>query len=265
MSLQTEMISKEFYLSLRKQFIDYTNQFKSNDFFVQKHFRVKQEHSLRVCENIVEIGKRIGLTDEQLIVAETIALLHDIGRFEQYKQYGTFSDNNSVNHAELGVAVINQLGLLNELEASVRQLICKTIINHNLPSLHPENNEDIVLYSKLIRDADKLDIFKVVIDYNKENISFEPEEPKGYTISDNILNCFNHRHIVDIMDAKGKFDFFLLRISWIFDINFPATCQLIDQRNYISYLFSKLPKSYRLINIQNIVKEHMVNRIFSFA
>ena len=41
-------------------------------------------------------------------IAEAVALLHDVGRFEQYKRYGTFNDRKSVNHAALGVEIMKK-------------------------------------------------------------------------------------------------------------------------------------------------------------
>ena len=59
---------------------------------------LKEKHSLRVCNEILNIGKNHNLTDNNLRLAEAMALFHDIGRFEQYTRYQTFVDKKSENH-----------------------------------------------------------------------------------------------------------------------------------------------------------------------
>ncbi|MBL7226115.1 MAG: HD domain-containing protein [Desulfobacteraceae bacterium] len=43
---------------------------------------LKADHTSRVCEAIVNIGRSLDLSREDLCLAEAAALLHDIGRFE---------------------------------------------------------------------------------------------------------------------------------------------------------------------------------------
>ena len=57
-----------------------------------------------------------GLSGEALYMAETAALLHDIGRFEQFHRYKTFSDARSEDHAALGVDAIKEEGLLQSID-----------------------------------------------------------------------------------------------------------------------------------------------------
>ena len=55
-----------------------------------------------------------------IYTARAAALLHDAGRFQQYAEYKTFSDALSEDHAELGVKVIQNSGLLDNVK-SVQQ------------------------------------------------------------------------------------------------------------------------------------------------
>jgi putative nucleotidyltransferase with HDIG domain len=259
------MIKRELISGLKEEFVHYTNQFKSNDFFVQQHFKVKQKHTFNVCDNILAIGSRLGLDPQQLLIAEIIALFHDIGRFEQYNQYQTFSDFDSVNHSELGIEIIKERNFLKMLPIKTKQLVLDAIFNHNTPKV-PENlNSDLALYSKLIRDADKLDIFRVLREYDMQENPLQKNNFNDYKIPDVILNAFNRRNTVLLTPGMSQCDFHLFRVSWIFDINFHPTFQMLDQQNHLQYFLSKLPKCYRLMNIQNIVREYMVEKIFTYA
>jgi len=88
---------------LKAWFEDYIRQFYSNDPIVQENMDLKAEHSRRVCEAIMDIGVSRDVSREDLCIAEASGLLHDIGRFEQYRRYRTFADYKSEDHAVLGV------------------------------------------------------------------------------------------------------------------------------------------------------------------
>lgn len=250
---------------LKAKFLEYTRQFHSNDCFVQKHFNVKKEHTFRVCENIVDIGRKIGLENEDIKLAELIALFHDIGRFEQYRKYQTFSDAESENHSDLGIHAINKNNIFEGIDENTRNFVFQVIRHHNIPYLPAGLNKKLEMFSKLIRDADKLDIYKVIIDYDLENPMINNALSDKYLISDEIYSAFVKRHIVELENARSGFDYFLLRISWIFDINFQPTFNSLNQRKYIGQLFKRIPGSYRLCSIQDIVKEYFMERIFSYA
>ncbi|MDY5618809.1 HD domain-containing protein [Faecalicatena sp.] len=52
--------------------------------------RLKIVHTYGVVEQSKEIARRMHLSDEDSRLAQLIALLHDIGRFEQLKQFDSF-------------------------------------------------------------------------------------------------------------------------------------------------------------------------------
>jgi hypothetical protein len=94
-------VKKDDLILLKKWFSDYCSSFYSPDIEDQKNISLKEHHTERVCENIVEISKRLSLDGHSTMLAEAIALFHDIGRFPQYARYKTFRDSVSVNHGLL--------------------------------------------------------------------------------------------------------------------------------------------------------------------
>jgi hypothetical protein len=91
--------------------------------------------------------------------------LHDTGRFEQYARYKTFVDSQSVDHAVLGVGILEKNEILCSLDEPTQDFILRTIRYHNRAILPREETETCLFFTKLLRDADKLDILKVVTDY----------------------------------------------------------------------------------------------------
>ena len=72
----------------------------------QQNILLKEEHTHRVCDNTRRIAAGLSLDADDAALAEAIALFHDVGRFPQYRQYRTFQDSISVNHAALGARVL---------------------------------------------------------------------------------------------------------------------------------------------------------------
>ena len=99
----------------KKWFLDYVDQFSSPEVFIQENIKLKIEHTARVCENILLLAKAEKVGEEGSRLAETIALFHDLGRFEQFMKYRTFKDSESENHALLGVKILKNTGILSHL------------------------------------------------------------------------------------------------------------------------------------------------------
>ena len=95
--------------------------------------KLKIEHIKRVAEISRKLAKNLNLTDEQIDLAEAIGIFHDIGRFEQVRIYDTFSDKDTVNHAELGVKILFEDNLIDdfEIEEKYKKLIKIAVLNHN--------------------------------------------------------------------------------------------------------------------------------------
>jgi len=190
----------------------------------------------------------MNLPEDELIIAETMALFHDIGRFEQYAKYGTFSDIASENHAKLSLRQMAIHGILSKNTKDEKRLIAKAIAYHNVASLPDAKNEKEIFFMRLLRDADKLDIWKVVIDYYRERDHFKssaielnlPDDPIW---SGKILEAVMNKKIARMEDLKTLNDFKLLQISWVFDLNFPASFKAVENRKYLHQIEATLPKS----------------------
>lgn len=244
------------------KFLSYVDSFQTANPGVKNRLNIKKYHSLRVLEEIKTIGYALKLNHYELGIAKIIALFHDIGRFEQYTKYGTFSDNDSVNHAELAVEIIEKNRFFDNIEDHVRQLIYDAILNHNRYFVPGGLNRDVDFHSKLIRDADKLDIFYIITESELYNGDFDKEnDPVIYKVPDNIYNMFLSKSMVRVEDSKCNTDNDLLRLSWVFDISYLPTLQIINKRKYLNTLLNRIPPSKKLDEIKKIVINHVQSRV----
>ena len=138
----------------KEEFLKYTENYDLENESIKR----KQLHSLRVMRISKEIASGLNLNDDEKQIATLIGLLHDIARFEQYTQYKTFRDKDSIDHGDLGAKILEK-DIRKYIETDkYDEIIIKAVKNHNKYSIEEGLTEKELLFAKLIRDADKIDI-----------------------------------------------------------------------------------------------------------
>jgi hypothetical protein len=224
---------------------------------------LKEQHTKRTCREIVLVGRKSGLSDEDLLLAETAALFHDIGRFPQWKRYATFIDSVSADHALLGLEVVSRYKILAGIPPKEQELICEAIGHHNLRKLPTNLSQQQYLFSGLLRDADKLDIWGLVIS-ELEGRGNLLETLAGYIP---ISDSFSRDLVAELMEGKvpdfssvrNRNDMILLRLGWVFDLNFAISCRLVLERNYVERLCVHLPVRSELQEVKEYLISYLKN------
>jgi len=251
---------------IKNWFFAYVEDFKHGPETAVENMVLKENHTCRVCAEILAIGQSLSLSPDALRLAELTALLHDLGRFEQYRRYGTFVDARSVNHAGLSVEVAKSHKILEPLNEDLQNLILRVIACHNRASLPEDGSGAFLFFARLLRDADKLDIFKVVTDYytrtgNHRNTAIELDLPDTDGFSDEVFASLMDHRIVDIRHLKNFNDFKLFQVGWIFDINFTAAFSAVRSRQYLKKIEAALPASKRLKAMFEMIRNIVTARI----
>lgn len=227
--------------SIRQWFDGYVPGFYDTDPEGLKNIQLKVEHTRKVCEimDLLTDGENLPENDRRL--AGAVALLHDAGRFPQYRRWRTFRDSDSDNHARMAIEVIREHQLMNGLTETERLLIEEAVRFHNLlelPDWVPPRNR---MFMSLIRDADKLDIWRVFI----ELYALPVEEQASAAclglpdLPDYTAGCVKdllEKRIVRLENCRVLNDFKLLQISWALDLNFATSYRLLLERNYLPRL-----------------------------
>lgn len=249
---------------LKDWFFTYVQSFYSTDERLQFHVRLKEEHTLRVLQQAGAISRWLTLSPEKLQLAEIAALLHDIGRFSQYQTYRTFNDALSVNHAQLGITVLEQSDILTRAGLSVDQqnIVKKAILYHNGRCLPRDIEESSSLLSKITRDADKLDIFAMVVTDDQENkIPQSPELQLTPRYSQKIIEDLLQGRLVEPKDVKTGLDLILFRLSWIYDIYFTYSFRYIEEQQYVEKLILMLPATEDIQCVHHYIKQYIKNSV----
>jgi putative nucleotidyltransferase with HDIG domain len=244
---------------------DYTHAFIADNPSYTYGLSLKYRHCIQVAEEMRLLATALGLVPEQVALAQIMGLLHDVGRFEQLVRYGTFADFKSENHAVLGLRIINETGVVNDIDDAAIQYIHTAIANHNKAAL-PEGLDDVTLrYCRMLRDADKLDIYSVMLDYylnperNKDD-GVEYRLPESHTVSPAITDDLLAGRIADVRNLVNANDFKLFQMGWVFDVNYDITCQEIVRRNYLSRLRAYLPALPVIDEVYTKINQYIYHR-----
>ena len=251
---------------LNDWFAAYVGTFTGKDGTNDGNILLKEDHTRRVRREIRAIGTALELSEDDLRLADVIALFHDIGRFEQYARYGTFVDRRSCDHAELGVSILEREGILDHCDASTGSLILRTIRYHNRATLPRGETERCLFFSRLLRDADKMDIWRVVTDYyhreeGTRNGALELDLPDSPGFSDDVYEDLINERIVDIRHVRSLNDFKLLQVGWVFDLNFDPTVRLLCARGYLDKIRDVLPASEKIDEIFSAIGSYIDGRL----
>ena len=215
----------------KEKFIEYVGNYDLEN----EKIRLKLYHSLRVAEVARRIAKDLNINED---LAELIGLLHDIGRFEQIKRFNTFNDKNSIDHAILGVEILKQGNFIKEFidDDSYYETIYIAIENHNKFQIAKDVKGEALVYAKLIRDADKIDILDLhmhEMDYLKRS---GLEEARKTEISDEMWEAFINNKQTIRKNMCTKADDFLNEISFIYDVNYKVSFKIIKENNSVNGL-----------------------------
>jgi len=212
----------------------------------QRNYVLKVEHTVQVRRVMERLTASLNLSADARALAAIIAVCHDVGRFPQYRQYGTFNDATSVNHASLAVKTLKEERILDSLDDVSHSLILQAVALHNVFILPDNLDPDVRLFAMLIRDADKLDIWRVLIEYctaapNERASAVVWELPDTGFCSVQALDEVIAGKMINRSLLATADDFKLLQLSWAYDLNFKESFAILSERGYLEALSVLLP------------------------
>ena len=228
---------------IRQWFHRYVESFYTPDGCLTAALQLKLHHSTRVAGEARGISKDLTWSRDEQNTSEVLGLLHDVGRFSQHAEFKTFSDAASVDHGQRGWVVATESAILDPLVTEERQAILDGIRYHNRRRIPEELTPASLPYVKLIRDADKLDIFHIVLEsMNRDGFRDLPKMLPFITLdaapTSTTLKELRGGQSCSLAHVKTLGDFLLMQASWIYDLNYAATIQRLIERNILAELLS---------------------------
>jgi hypothetical protein len=238
--------------AVRRHFIEYANGYIAGAGDMKHMMELKREHCAFVARNCRELAVSNHWNSADIHTAEALGFLHDIGRFPQLEEYGTFMDAKSINHGERGWQAIRESGLLDEVEPELKNAILDGVRHHNARTISENLPEGHLRWVKLIRDADRLDIYRVVLDaLENDTLAAHPEIGLGLSIEGDpcpeLLEKLMEQEAASYSDLKCLADFFLLILSWVNHMGYPATLEIMQDRKIIDRFAVYLPEEIPMV------------------
>lgn len=304
-------------------FAEYVRNYDPSD----EKIKLKIDHTYRVAGLCQRIAESLGLSESDVDIAWLLGMLHDIGRFEQIRRFGTFNDAQSVDHAEFGADLLFKEGLIRKFaegyyeecelarsgneeagQAYSRQKDCQEgklnsrqgncllaqsynqsdycqeerkikefLVNNDATTVDDEqiikNNEhhnkdtgllemairqhnkyrvkeDLTerqrMFCDILRDADKVDIFKVNADIPMEIIyDVTTEELKNGIITKEVLESFYKKETVLKSVRRSAVDHIVGHISLLFELVYKESYRQAREQGYV----------YKLLDFKSDVPE----------
>ena len=210
--------------------------------------KVKIDHTYRVADIASRIAVSVGEDQE---FSWFLGLLHDIGRFEQLTQYGTFKDADSVDHAELGADILFKDGLIGNFPLpslpgmaieDVGRIAETAIRRHNKLTLPGGMDEKTLLYCKILRDADKADIFRVLTEppYDERNERIVNDSSDGgvEAAREDVMDCVHEHRCVPRRSDFTLFEALISQCCMGFELEFTESVRIVREQGYLEHLMS---------------------------
>ncbi len=187
----------------------------------------------------------VGWPGRDGLLAAAIGLRHDVARFPQYRRYGTFSDARSIDHGDAGAGILGERFSWDLLPPGSREIVIAAVGAHNkrfVPAGLPAGSMPFVL---MIRDCDKLDVFRIVRDHEADGTLLEiyPRLEPGGPASSDVLSEVLESRTASYEKVHTMADLYLLKMAWVHSLsNAPAYRHLVAT-GFLDWIEPRLPRA----------------------
>ena len=191
------------------------------------------------------LAKRMGLGEEDAQLARMIALLHDIGRFEQLKRFDSFLPE-TMDHAAYGAELLFEDGMIRKFlpEDTWDGIIRTAIEKHSDYVLEGVEDPRTLLHARLIRDADKLDNCRVKLEDPLETFAGGTAEEIGaQKISPKVKADVLAGKCIRSSDRVTLMDFWVSYVAYFYDLNFRESLDIVEEQDYVRRIVGRIPYS----------------------
>lgn len=231
---------------VRDTFKRYTDAYDTAD----EKVKLKIDHTYRVAGLCERIARAEEMPEADVELAWLLGMLHDVGRFEQLRRYGTFIDAVSIDHAGLGANILfgTEKRIRDYVEGDEEDsLIEMAILVHSAYRI-PENLDDRTeKLCHILRDADKIDILKVNVEVPLEEIyNTTTDELRSAEVSDAVMESFYEHHAILRSLRQTWVDHVVGHISLVYELVFPESLRIVKEQGYLGQLMhfeSRNPKT----------------------
>ena len=213
----------------------YVDTYRGADGRLPSMMELKRVHTGKVVENAAAIADGEAFTREERELALAAALLHDTGRYEQLKRYNTFRDSESVDHAVFSHDIVKEKGWIGD------DRVLKAVLYHNRRELPDDLDPIGRKVAETVRDADKLDIFRVLED-QVETTDWRGDSRAFWNLkvsappNPEVVSAIGELRPVDYQHIRSLADFVLIQVGWMISgLCFKTSLKLCRERGHLEF------------------------------
>lgn len=227
-------------------FDQYSNYYMgiAKDRFQKLHIHRKIEHSKRVYKIAVEVARKLELNEEEIRLVGIASLFHDIGRLPQFFQYNTYKESTLCDHSLLGVQILEQKNILNDLSSDEKMMILEIIRLHDYDKLPSDLPKKLYDYVSIIRDADKIDWMYSMVNIipklsEKDQAVFYLNKENKNFISKKVVESILNNQVISKKDMDTIDELRAAAMGWVTSfIKCPPSYEIIKKENLIQKTFN---------------------------
>lgn len=224
---------------VKNTFAEYVSHYNEKD----EKVKLKIDHTYRVAELCDTIARSVKLSEKDIDLAWLCGMLHDIGRFEQIKNYGTFIDADSVDHALYGAKILFDDGKIGDYLGQPSDELCdflrKVISCHSAYRVPKEYDERTRMFANILRDADKIDILKVNVEVPLEEIyNVTTEELMNAEVTKEVMDSFGEGNAILRSLKKNPVDHVVGHISLVYELVYQISVKIVQEQGYLDKLMN---------------------------
>lgn len=260
-----ELIDREL---IKLTFSNYVSGYDLSD----PKIKLKYDHTFRVADLCDKIAMDLCLSPLQRDIAWASGMLHDIGRFEQVKRYGTFEDAKSIDHAQFGADLLFEDKLFDDYIKQpdsaqreetkqyqmIRRFIEIAIRNHNKFMVDDGLSKEEQMFCDILRDADKIDILKVNCETPLEDIyNVSTKELRSCGVTEAVKAEFKKGNTILRSYKRTSVDHVVGHVSLVFGLVYPISKKLLREQGFLEVLLNFESENEQTMEWFQYMREHI--------
>lgn len=289
----------------------YTDAYDSKD----PKIALKIEHTYHVAEVADQVAHSLGLSQEDCDLAWILGMLHDVGRFEQVRRYGTFVDSQSIAHALMSCQVLfpedygveesvframpnGHFGSLsdylmagdgtgddeteggmegcaddNKVDTALdekldgkhkvesdewRHIIKLAISVHSALRIPDDITEREAMFCNILRDADKVDIFRVNVETPLTDIiNTTEEEIRTSCVTADVMPAILEHHVVPRDRKFTAADHIVSHCCLAFELVYKKSREIAVEQGYLKTLTEYVSENPETNQVMDKLREQL--------
>lgn len=198
--------------------------------------KLKIDHTYRVAALCDRIAASLALPPDDRDLAWLCGLLHDVGRFEQLRQYGTFNDAESIDHAAMSAQVLFAEGRIRDYldDPAWDELLRTAVAWHSAYRLPEDLDGRTRMFCQILRDADKVDILRVNVEVPMEEIyNVSTAALRQSPVTPEVLQAFYAHHCVLRTLKHWPADNAVGHASLVFELCYPESLRAVNEQGWL--------------------------------